>query len=252
MNTFEVRDMRSKDKFFVHDEYLNGYAKLCGGNATLVYLCLCRHADRNQESFPSIELMAEKLGVNRKTVMSGIQSLLEWNIISKERERGKNQKWLNNKYVLLDKSTWKSKPSPYNGLGEPSPFLGGSQVPFTTKSQVRVEDTKDTHTYKDTHNKVSDGTSQDIQSLINLFQTVNPSYENLFSNKTERRSAENLIRKFGFDKMSRTLEQLPEIISRPYAPKITTPYELERDLGKLLAFVKQSENIIKNKRQVVL
>jgi hypothetical protein len=57
---FLVRDLRNKQHFIVDDAYLNGYAKLCGPNATLVYLCHCRHADRHQESFPSVQLMAEK------------------------------------------------------------------------------------------------------------------------------------------------------------------------------------------------
>jgi hypothetical protein len=108
---FLVRDLRNKQHFIVDDEYLNGYAKLCGPSATLVYLCLCRHADRHQESFPSVQLMAEKTGISRDSVMRGIKKLIEWNIISKERERREDATWLNNRYVLLDKSVWKPKPS---------------------------------------------------------------------------------------------------------------------------------------------
>ncbi len=99
----------------------------------------------------------------------------------------------------------------------------------------------------DTSN-TSDVPSQDIVLFIESFKDVNPSFDRLFSNKTERSCAERLIRKYGITKMIATAENLPDIISKPYAPRITTPYELERNLGKLLAFVEQNKNIIKDKK----
>ncbi len=149
--TFEVRDFRNKQFFMVDDAYLNGYAKLCGSNATLVYLCLCRHADKHQQSFPSVLLMAEKTGLSKNSIMRGIQKLIEFRIVSKERSRRDDAKWLNNTYTLLDKTTWKSKPSPTQPLG--------CQVPNESKaksqnrqSHIPQGDTKETH-YKDTHKK---------------------------------------------------------------------------------------------------
>ena len=35
---------------------------------------------------------------------------------------------------------------------------------------------------------------------------------------------------------------LKGIINLPYAPRITTPYELERGLGRLIAFVQQEKS----------
>lgn len=145
--------MRRKEKFFVDDAYLNGYAKLCGPNATLVYLCLCRHSDRHQESFPSVELMAEKTGISRDSVMRGIKTLVGWNIISKERERRGDKTWLNNRYALLDKSVWVAKPSSTEQHGYPSRKSGLPKSQMGGFTQVAVSDTKDTHTEKDTHKK---------------------------------------------------------------------------------------------------
>lgn len=243
---FEVRDRRDKAMFRVDDEYLNGYSKLCGTNASLVYFCLCRHADIEQECFPSINLMAEKLGISRDSVMRGIKELIKWNIISKERERRADAKWLNNKYVLLDKKVWKEKPdmsqvaiSNMEKSDEPSRKSG--------QSQVAVSDTKVTHNKVTHNNTASDAiASQDISEFIYEFRHVNPSYERLFMNKTERNSAKRLIEKYGLEKMKSTAIHLQGIISQKYAPKITTPYELEKNLGKLIAFVNQNttKNII--------
>lgn len=126
------------------DEYLNGYARLCGVNATVVYLCLCRHASRDQESFPSVKSMAEKTGISRDSVMRGIKILEEWNIISKHRERRTNATWLNNNYTLMDKSVWKSKPSSTQQPGAKS-LTATIQVANEGGSQVAHSDTKVSH-----------------------------------------------------------------------------------------------------------
>lgn len=141
MNKIRVVDKRSKEKFIVDDEYLNGYAKLCGWQGTIVYISLCRHAGKDQTCFPSIDLMAEELAVDRKTIMKGIDTLIKWNVIGKDRIRNDRGTWKNNSYILFDKSLWRPKPSPSQGHG-PSPSQGLIQVP--------VEDSKETH-IKETH-----------------------------------------------------------------------------------------------------
>lgn len=80
-----------------------------------------------------------------------------------------------------------------------------------------------------------------INEFIELFKVINPSYEQLFKNKTQRAALGRLIKKYGEEKTANTIKALPGIINKPYAPKITTPYELERDLGKLLAFYNQEK-----------
>ena len=77
----KIRDLRHKEKFVVDDEYLNGYAKICGWQATLVYLSLCRHASREQSCFPSLKLIAKEHSVSKDTILRGIKILSEWNII---------------------------------------------------------------------------------------------------------------------------------------------------------------------------
>ena len=137
-----VRDMRGKDKFYVDDKYLNGWARRCGPFATLVYLSLCRHVDRNQECFPSQILMAEKLAISKNSVIRGLKILESYGIIRIEKrvhEHSKRQ--LPNVYVLLDKSQWVETPSrvPHRD-SEP----GAPQ----SKSRVPPRDCKDTQ-FKD-------------------------------------------------------------------------------------------------------
>lgn len=108
---FKIRDLRKKDQYKIDDAYLNGYAKLCGWQATLVYNSLSRHADfESQEAWPSIDLIADQHDVSRPTIIKGIKALEKWNIISCKKEKDnitKRQK--NNVYFLLDKSVWVAK-----------------------------------------------------------------------------------------------------------------------------------------------
>lgn len=119
---FEVRDMRRKEKFFVDDLYLNGYAKQCGIYATGVYLSLCRHASKEQKCYPSQSKIAEELYISTKQVSRSIKVLEGLNIIQKIRVGKK----LNNRYLLLDKSEWTNSPvtkdHQSDHLGTTSPF----------------------------------------------------------------------------------------------------------------------------------
>ena len=197
----EIRDLRIKEKFSINDEYLNGYARLCGVYATAVYNSLCRHADKNQECFPSIKLISEQHAISERAVIRAIKKLLEWSIIKKTRERKNNGKWENNIYQLLDKSQWKSKPSDSQSVGSQvthSPQPSDSQSPI----QVTHSHTKDTH-IKDTHIRITD------KSVLPILET-SPSKEvmdyyynlvlNTFGFKPEIRAKDGKLLKTALEK----------------------------------------------------
>ena len=103
---FKVRDLRKKTQFKIDDEYINGWARFCGANATLVYTSLCRHAEfYSQKAFPSQKKIAFELGISIASVKRGIKQLVEYNIIKIEKEKMRG-KFDNNLYYLLDKSEW--------------------------------------------------------------------------------------------------------------------------------------------------
>lgn len=107
----KIRDLRKKDQYKIDDVYLNGYAKLCGVYATVVYNSLSRHADfHTQECFPSIALIAEQHNISEGSVISALDVLEKSGIIKKIiRKDPKTKRQLTNIYCLLDKSEWKNK-----------------------------------------------------------------------------------------------------------------------------------------------
>ena len=231
--SFEVRDIRKRGFYWKNDEYLNGWAKKCGVYATAIYDSLCRHADKEQMSFPSRRKIAEEHNISIRQVARAISILESFNIIKRERIGKK----ANNRYWLKDKSEWTD-----------SPISDVPHSPVTRDSQSHHLGTdsplhsKDTH-IKETHSKdiatvpVADNTNL----LIELFKGVNPSYKRLFVNRTERAAVERMVGQMGEEKFRSLVSILPKIVIQPFAPKITTPYILEKKMGELGIFIKQQE-----------
>jgi hypothetical protein len=108
---FRVRDLRDKNKFWIDNDYINGYAKLCGADATLVYISLCRHANYyTQTAFPSQSMIAKEFNITIRRVRKGIKQLVLYNIIQVEQERKEDGRFSHYVYTLLDKSQWQSLP----------------------------------------------------------------------------------------------------------------------------------------------
>lgn len=123
--------------------------------------------------------------------------------------------------------------------GELTPTARG-QLTTTSRGQLTTHKRKKDTITKDI-SKV--GTLQGkIHNLIELFEPINPSYEKIYKNKTQRAALQRLVDKYGRDKVRGMILALPEITSKPYAPRITKPLELEENLGKLVIFSKQEKN----------
>lgn len=91
----------------------------------------------------------------------------------------------------------------------------------------------------------------DWNLLIDAFEPLNPMYLEFYKMKTERNALDALAKQLTVEKLYATIQSLPEITSMPYAPKITKPTELKRDLGKLLTFYRQEKGKIKTKQAKV-
>ena len=95
----------------------------------------------------------------------------------------------------------------------------------------------ESNTKNKTDNIVGKADGKEINLLIEKFKLVNPSYERLFKNTTQRAVLERMSKKYGFEKLGRMINALPEIVNQKFAPTITTPLALEDKLGNLLAFI---------------
>lgn len=88
-------------------------------------------------------------------------------------------------------------------------------------------------------NEVLQINGKEINELIEMFKEVNPSYDRLFSNKTQRACLERLLKKMGREQLEKIIKSLPAIFGKQYAPRITTPFALEQKLADLIAYLQQ-------------
>lgn len=223
----KVRDLRRKEKFVVDDEYLNGMARICGANATIVYMSLCRHASKTQTCFPSLKLMSEQHGVCTRTILRGIKKLEERNVIKVGKKRTKDGKWLNNSYTLLDKSVWNydnhvtnSHMDHVTNMYEPCDKY---VAPHVTNSH-----TKGTH-IKEAHKK----DSNEVAKVIKLFELVDKKNKTYYGNTTQRSACQFLLDEYGIEEIERRVKVLPQTNVTPYFPRIYTPFDLKEKWGKL-------------------
>lgn len=94
----------------------------------------------------------------------------------------------------------------------------------------------------------SDASVATTNQIIDLFKTVNPNHEKIFSNTTQRTALERMIKKHGAEKISQVIKSLQKSNSMEYAPTITTPVQLEDKLGALVAFWQKNKpenNVLK-------
>jgi len=116
-----------------------------------------------------------------------------------------------------------------------------------TKHNRSITDTINNNDNNDKND--NNGTTSEVNlagnetnKVLSLFKDVNPTYEQLFKNTTQRKALERLIGKFGADKVSRMIQSLSTTNKEQYAPVITTPVQLETNLGKLVAFIQKRSN----------
>ena len=98
-------------------------------------------------------------------------------------------------------------------------------------------------TYIQDNNKDYNNTDKDLvaqsatapktNDLLDMFKTVNPSWERLFANTTQRAAMERMVKKHGSEKMVWLMKNLPAINRTKYAPTVTTPYQLEMKLASV-------------------
>lgn len=246
--TFEVRDLRAKERFVLDNEFFNGYVRILGTNALGVYCSLARHANKMQKCYPSQKKIAEELSLSRATVNEWIKVLEYFKIIKKQRIG----KGCTNRYWLLDKKKWRkdwqvmSNELTTNKVSDVKPFDIQSQTILLQESNHLTSNSKETQKKGNTIVTISNASvaEKDINSKIELFKPLNPlTYKKWYSNKTQRAAIGRLMEALG-DKLELAINTAILANGKKYAPTITAPLQLEEKLSALRAWViKEKSNL---------
>lgn len=235
MEKIEIRDLRQKEQFILDDAFLNGYARLVGIYAVGVYCSFCRHANKEQTSWPAIETIAEELAISRDSVIRAIKKLEEFGVVVKIRVG----KMANNRYVLTNKKTWKLKSEVADSDISSSPQQLHESLTATSNS--KEEASKDTQV----RTSVAGATRDDeirspeddgriyknraslIDSSLDMWKHINPTWHNWYKdNKTERVAIDRLLTEEGYGWLTQVVPALEKTNAMPYFPSITKPSQL--------------------------
>ena len=191
-----------------------------------------------------------------KTYMSSYESQIIWAIFIKTYGWNKKEDWISNSQFVELTDMHKShvsrtvkkliKRKIVTQTGNKIAFQKNSklwkQLPkqVTEVKKLPIQDKK-LPKQADTIYTIQKTITKDIAKGINLFKKINPSTEVLFVNKTQRASTKRLINKYGIGWLEKAVVRLEETNAMPYAPRITTPYELETKLGQLKVFLQQEK-----------
>jgi hypothetical protein len=142
-NTIKVRDLRRVNFFTVDNLFLDRYSAILGTIASMIYIYLCRCADKDQTAFPGQEDIANKLGTTRATVSRKLEILKKLNIISyistKNADTGEQ---LNNTYTLLDRSEWLPCVVGTHGSDVSSEHTAEAEVRVSSEHTINTNKTK--------------------------------------------------------------------------------------------------------------
>lgn len=106
-----------------------------------------------------------------------------------------------------------------------------------TTSGQRVDTNKKVKNVKNVKNTTATSKKEVVgtEKIFELFyNTINPTIN--WGNRTQRKAAQDLVKKFGLDKMIEITEYAISVQGMKYAPTITTPYQLKEKLGALKIF----------------
>ena len=89
-------------------------------------------------------------------------------------------------------------------------------------------------------NRTSSELSSQIKEIFTIFYKINPTIN--WGNKTSRKSAEFLIKKFGFDGTKKMAEQIVSVQGQPYCPTATTPHQMKEKLANFKIYFDRQKN----------
>jgi len=172
----------------------------------------------------SVKRIALQMKDGETSVMSAIKELEKAKLLKRVPVKDKEGKWNGYDYILSEKPSLEN-PITDNPLTE-------NHITFSKKDYSNKDIVK--------KNKIiaTQGVAgKEVNSLMELFKEVNPSYKLLFSNKTQRKAMERMLKQYGWEKLERMIKGLKKIFGQPYAPTITTPYQLESKMGDYINYV---------------
>jgi len=187
----------------------------------------------------SLTQFQEGLKRSRQTMITALKNLQLVNVVKLvKRGSAKNDSniWEINKYY----NTWKLVKTSH--LVKTAHLVKRNAKPSLMEhlNLVKtVRHTKEIYKRKNTK-EISNLTVAGVKEVMDVFYKINPTLN--WGNKTIRKAAADLIKKFGLEETLRMAEAVVAVQGQPYAPVATTPYDMKEKLAKFKIFFDNQKN----------
>ncbi len=197
--------------------------------AYIVFSVILLMVDKNTGRWLTGRFMLGQLtGLKPITAYSSLKRLQnKWGVISINS---------NNKYSVISVLNWDKYQKLENGKNNK----------VTTKQQqsnnkVTLNKNKELRIKKDISTNVDISGTKQIVEILEMFEkTVNPTIN--YGNKTNRKAAGDLIKKFGLERTKQFVKLAVDAQGKDFAPTITTPYQLYNKLAELRIFYERNKS----------
>lgn len=254
MNPIKIQDESGDKKYFT--QLPNIILNHSTANDQALYMQMKRFAGEDGKCFATQETLCKKLGIGTKAYNKSLEYLLKRKWIKYEgMTQGKTRPIKT--YSVVD--IWKQNIMEYEKILVESTVSFDKEILVESKgdtcqkhSKILVESTveEEPSIIRTNKNILATAVAEPINKFIEMFKEVNPSYGQLYKDKTQRACLDRLLKLMGGEKLENCIKTLAQTNQMEFAPVITTPYLLEKKLGNLIAFVKK-QNINKNKTIII-
>lgn len=122
-----------------------------------------------------------------------------------------------------------------------------SDITPTTNRQ-QTDTFKKLRSKEDKNNTIPSAEAQVVSQVIRAFEAVDSKNKTYYGNKTQRASAQFLVREYGLENVLSVIGILKKTNGLEYVPSVTSPYELKEKWGKLASALQK----IKNNQPVII
>lgn len=216
-----------------------------------VYIQMKKIAGDSGSCWMSQKTLAKQCGLSVNRLKESIKYLLEHKWIKKigtKEVETKGGKQFINEYKITN--LWKINGEFYKSKGvsshdtplykgvSPNDQRGITESPKGVSQNEYKEDPIEEDPIKKRESDASIANTE-IQEIIFLFKEINPSVGKLYGSPPQRMAVQNLIKAVGREKLEKYIQLLPKTNRMKYAPVITTPVQLENEIGKLDVFIEK-------------
>lgn len=237
-------DSGDRDFFTIIPNYIINHST---ANDRALYLEMKRFAGEDGKCFATQETMQKRLEIGKIAFNKSLNYLIKKGWINFLGLTGGKTRPIKTYKI---NNIWKENSDYYKKIPPKTEVSLGGEIPPRTDGdtsqngskippRTAVEEDPSLSKNQEEEDATQSVAGKEINEIIDLFKTINPSYQKLFRNKNQRAAIERMLKEHGREKLEWAINVLSKTNLQKYMPIITTPIQLEDKLAILIFNLKK-------------